>query len=156
MSRNCPIWNSLSWATNELYTFKIWNQKEKFLPFKIQRKNINFYQSAIPIDLLRSLPLAIQGRVLKHYLYRNTGRILGFQYIEQICLSCLFHTYSSKHFLTRLLDTCHDERQGLEVKKRKFVTPWILFPGGIKLLIRKNYILLFYQRESFFTPFCTL
>jgi len=36
------------------------------------------------------LPLAIQRRILKQYIYRNTDRILGFHYIEQIRLSCLF------------------------------------------------------------------
>lgn len=132
----------------------------------------NFYQSAIPIELLRSLPLSIQRRLLKEYIYRNTSRILGFHYIEQIRLSCLLNTYLSTNIpissmlevpkarsdIAKKYDTLTKgpkeeglEREGFgkeQEKKSQIVTPWILFPDGIKLVVRKNYIFLFYPLRS--------
>lgn len=124
-------------------------QKNSFLG------NFDFYQSAIPTNLLRSLPLAIQRRLLKQYIYKNTGRILGFQYIEQIRLFCLFQTYlSSKLSVRSQVDIVdfnqkffHDfslfQDKSVKKKKNKIAKSWIVFPSGIKLLIRKNYIFLF-------------
>nr|YP_636406.1 hypothetical chloroplast RF62 [Staurastrum punctulatum]Q32RX0.1 RecName: Full=tRNA(Ile)-lysidine synthase, chloroplastic; AltName: Full=tRNA(Ile)-2-lysyl-cytidine synthase; AltName: Full=tRNA(Ile)-lysidine synthetase [Staurastrum punctulatum]AAX45766.1 hypothetical chloroplast RF62 [Staurastrum punctulatum] len=133
-------------------------------------EKLNFYQSAIPVDLLRSLPVAIQRRVLKQYIYINTNRILGFQYIEQIRLSCLFSLqdslrkflhrhrcrpiYLSEHISTHSMksstsDTCIDWKGPKE--KKKLVTPWLIFPGGIKFLIRKNYLFIFSPKNSSLT-----
>jgi tRNA(Ile)-lysidine synthase len=106
---------------------------------KIVEQNKIFYQSAISIDLLRSLPLAIQRRVLKQYIYRITGRVLGFEYVEQIRLSCLFQSSLSSHFSISSVDL----RWKALKKKKKIVTPWIIFPGGMKVLIRKNYLFFF-------------
>ena len=126
-------------------------------------ENLHFYQSALPINLLRSLPLAIQRRVLKQYIYRNTSRILGFQYIEQIRLSCLFSRQESfQHFGHRdryrsfylsnqissrsmISSKSATSRKWInpEEKKNNFLIPWLIFPSGIKLLVRKNYLFLF-------------
>ncbi len=134
-------------------------------------ENLNFYQSAIPIDLLHSLPLAIQRRVLKQYIYRNTSRILGFHYIEQIRLSCLFsrreslqnfrqrYRYQlfdlSTHILIRSRNSSisgpFSEWTNRDEKKNNFVTPWLIFPSGIKLLVRKNYLFLFSPKENSLT-----
>jgi tRNA(Ile)-lysidine synthase len=122
---------------------KIESKKNTYsLPSKGKKKNFykNFYQSAISIDLLRSLPLAIQRRVLKQYIYKITGRILGFEYVEQIRLSCLFQSSLSSNFSLFSLDLRWQDLK----KKKKFVTPWIIFPGGIKILIKNNYLFFFY------------
>jgi tRNA(Ile)-lysidine synthase len=92
-------------------------------------QNMAFFQSVLHLDLLRSVPLAIQRRLLKLYIYKNTGQILRFQYVEQIRLSCLSRTTLSSN-----------------VKKRTFITPWIIFPKEIKLLVTKNYLFLFYKK----------
>ena len=94
--------------------------------------NLDFFQSALHLDLFRSLPLVLQRRILKQYIYKHTGQFLGFQYIEQIRLSCFFRTLLSSN-----------------VKKKKFVTPWIIFPKQIKLLITKKYLFIFYQKSKF-------
>ena len=135
-------------------------------------RRVDFYQSAIPIDLLRSLPLAMQRRVLKQYIYLNTNRILGFQYIEQIRLSCLckqlsssLQNFRSRHrplgpsnlsnqTSIRSMNTstisfqAFSDWMGPEKKKKKKapVGPWLFFPGGIKLLVRKNYLFLFFPK----------
>ena len=115
--------------------------------------NFHYSQSALPVDLFRALPLAIQRRVLKQYIYKNTGRILGFQYVEQIRLSCFFHTFLESNFPIRSRnprslgtkggDQLYCRQEGSESKKKKIKTPWIILPGGIKLFVRKNYIFLF-------------
>ena len=130
-------------------------------------ENLNFYQSAIPIDLLYSLPLAIQRRVLKQYIYRNTSYILGFHYIEQIRLSCLVYRQESlQNFRHRYRYQLFDlspqillrsrnfsisgtfsQGTNRDEKKNNFITPWLLFPNGIKLLVRKNYLFLFSPKD---------
>nr|YP_009258615.1 tRNA(Ile)-lysidine synthetase [Cosmarium botrytis]ANI25638.1 tRNA(Ile)-lysidine synthetase [Cosmarium botrytis] len=165
--------NSYATKISLLRTFGTSGKKQK----QSWEQNFDFYQSAIPIALLRSLPLSIQRRLLKEYIYRNTSRILGFQYIEQIRLSCLLNTYlstnipisspegfSSENYfylakkypsgtsvgkITKGPKAEGPEREGRRLgkeqeKNSKIVTPWILFPDGIKLVVRKNYIFLFY------------
>jgi tRNA(Ile)-lysidine synthase len=98
--------------------------------FHKKEKDINIFYSILHLDLLRSLPLALQRRLLKHYIYTKTGQILGFQYIEQIRLSFLYRTIFSS-----------------SVKKPKFLTPWIVCPKQIKILVIKNYLFLFYKKS---------
>jgi tRNA(Ile)-lysidine synthase len=103
----------------------------KLINWHKKKKNTNFFYSVLHLDLLRSLPLALQRRLLKYHIYINTGQILGFQYIEQIRLSSLFQTIFSSN-----------------IKKSKFLTPWILCPKEIKILIIKNYLFLFYKQSN--------
>lgn len=118
-------------------------------------ENCSFYQSALPINLLRSLPLAIQRRLLKHYIYKKTGRILGFQYIEQIRLFCLFQNSFSINLSRRSQIDINDsyqkfsnqtiffEEEQIKKKEDNFEKSWLVFPSEIKILVRKNYIFLF-------------
>ena len=156
---------------------KIFSSISSTIPLKELRKQkepyeekLHFYQSAIPVDLLRSLPVAIQRRVLKQYIYRNTNRILGFQYIEQIRLSCVFslrdslrkfrhrHRYHPIYLSEKIsIHSMNSSRSDISIdwkgpeEKKKLATPWLIFPGGIKFLIRKNYLFIFSPKSIFLT-----
>jgi tRNA(Ile)-lysidine synthase len=94
-------------------------------------QTFHFYQSAISLDLLRSLPTALQRRILKQHIYKITGRNLGFQSIEEIRLSCLFHNFLSKSFS----DHFHNQKNSLvlrwekktQIKKKKISTHGLSF-----------------------------
>jgi tRNA(Ile)-lysidine synthase len=112
---------------------------------KIRKKNLKqtfyFYQSAIAIDLLRSLPTAIQRRVLKQHIYNITGRSLGFQSIEQIRFYCLFRNFFSK--INSSSNHSQDCQEALAMEHKNKKNSWVLLPNGINLLIKNNYLFLF-------------
>jgi tRNA(Ile)-lysidine synthase len=127
-----------------LRTFNTFGKKQKQ---SWDVSHFDFYQSAIPIELLRSLPLSIQRRLLKKYIYKNTSYILGFHYIEQIRISCLLNTYLSANApISSMPETRSKSRSGSIAKKKRKgpKAAWIIFPDGSKLVVRKSYIFLFY------------
>jgi tRNA(Ile)-lysidine synthase len=108
-----------------LYLDKLTKYILSKLEIKVQIQFLDFYQTVLQVEILKSLPIAIQRRVLKKYIYKNTGQNLGFQAIEQIRLSCIFRTIVSE-----------------KLKKTEVSTSWIILSNRIKVLLIKNFIFL--------------
>lgn len=61
----------------------------------LNKKDNNRY-IALPIDILCSLPIFLQQRVIKQFIEKNTANQMNFHQIEHIRLKCLYQTVSSK------------------------------------------------------------
>ena len=147
----------LEQVTNYLLS-KIKITKKNYLLTQKRREEsfeqtFQFYQSAISLDLLRAFPTALQRRVLKQHIYKITGQNVGFQSIEEVRLFCLFHNFLAKR--KNSYDQSQNRKNSLlpfskgecEKKKntnrQKYINPWIILPGGIKFLVKKNYLFFF-------------
>lgn len=106
-----------------LYFDNITNTILSKIQMHTKTNTITIYSTALNIEVLRSLPIAFQRRVLKYFIYKNTQFNLSFRYVEHIRLFTLLHKYKNKSLMDH---------------------PCIYLPHRRKLLILNQIILYLY------------
>jgi tRNA(Ile)-lysidine synthase len=89
-------WTEILYAEN-IYLDRLTNYILCKIQINITIYMLNIYPGGLNIDLLRSLPIALQRRVLKKFLFKVTKINLKFRYVEHIRLFCLLSKASAQY-----------------------------------------------------------